>query len=358
VSHSSADVALSPRAVTPAGQLGSGVDPIAVDAPTYRDALTDYDSAIKANPSLPEPYNDRALVFMALGEHQKAFQDYSAALSRRADYFEALLGRAQLNLTLGNYSESVADCSQLLALSSDDKHALKIRARAFRGLGQLENAVKDEEKSRALPDLPSETYYTANDGYSRISQGFMLKVEVMPPVAQKGRELVEAGKLEEALAFFEKEFRTNPSEPYLFIGRATAFVRLARWADATNDLDHAAELSHRPDVQQSIAGVRRWAGIYHGLRLLTDDKAVEALQIFDSMVSAGEISASLFTARGWCYLALSRWGDAARDIEAASNLPRDDDDERDLDSLREATQKARAESVRPSKSPRKKRQGR
>jgi len=62
----------------------------------YKQAISDYDEAIKLNQNKPEGYNNKAIVLAAMGKNQEAFENYERALKADKNHTLTYYNRGNL----------------------------------------------------------------------------------------------------------------------------------------------------------------------------------------------------------------------------------------------------------------------
>jgi len=116
-------------------------------------ALADFDRALEINPRSAEAYNNRGLVHHLLGERVRALADFDQALQLRPRYAEALGNRAAARQAGGDSNGAVADYDRAIGIRPNWGEAYFGRAAVLHALGDLEAAIADY--GQALPLLPS-----------------------------------------------------------------------------------------------------------------------------------------------------------------------------------------------------------
>ncbi len=138
----------------------------AMDA--YDNALPEYSSAIKMNPTEPTYYTDRALVLSAIGESAEALTDINRAmqLEKQNDNLYLVLIRASLLNDNGRYAQALQDCENVIAQQPENALAYCMRGYAHKGLNHPTQALADFTKALSLdPDLDE-----AHDGMEELAE--------------------------------------------------------------------------------------------------------------------------------------------------------------------------------------------
>lgn len=112
----SAALALAPQ--TPAGiyqHRGAALAELGM----YRQAIRDYDTAVRLNPGYPDTYLDRGNAHHALHQPRHAVKDYSEAIRLRSDFAEAYANRAAVEMELGDAEAARSDAEKARSLGID-----------------------------------------------------------------------------------------------------------------------------------------------------------------------------------------------------------------------------------------------
>ena len=93
-----------------------------------REAISDFDTAIKLNPSFYQAYANRALVERRLGRDDLALADYNRALQINPSYDVAYIGRGNIYRQNKQIDLALADFNQAIAL--DDQRPARLSTTA------------------------------------------------------------------------------------------------------------------------------------------------------------------------------------------------------------------------------------
>lgn len=85
----------------------------------YENAIIDYDTAVRLNPSYPDTYLDRGNSHYQLDQLESALKDFSEAIRLKPDWGEAHANRAVIQAELGNTEESATDAENAKTLGVD-----------------------------------------------------------------------------------------------------------------------------------------------------------------------------------------------------------------------------------------------
>jgi tetratricopeptide (TPR) repeat protein len=90
--------------------------------------LADYDEALKLNPANTSALNNRAVLYSAKGEYDRAIQDLDQAIKLKPDYSLAFRNRGDAYRGKGDTERAVADYKQALASNPSEKLKQEVQA--------------------------------------------------------------------------------------------------------------------------------------------------------------------------------------------------------------------------------------
>ena len=124
------------------------------DLGRHKEAIVDYDDAIRLKPNYAEAYYNRGNAKDILRRHEEAIADYDDAIRLKPDLIAAYNNRGGAKNELGRHEEAIADCDDAIRLKPDLAEAYFIRGNAKIGLGRREEAIADyDDAIRLKPDL-------------------------------------------------------------------------------------------------------------------------------------------------------------------------------------------------------------
>lgn len=110
-------------------------------------AIEDYDKSIEINPRYAVTYNNRA---NNRTDYSKAIEDYNKAIELLPTYAEAYYNRGNATFNLGKYAEAIADYNKALDLNFNNAVIFHNRGAARNQLGDYKNAITDFNKAIAI----------------------------------------------------------------------------------------------------------------------------------------------------------------------------------------------------------------
>jgi hypothetical protein len=109
----------------------------------YKEALMDYDRAIRINPKLASAYNNRGLAYGALGRQTEAIADYSMAIQINPEQASTYNDRGNAYIDLGNYEQAIMDFDKAIRINPEYAGAYNNRGLAYGALGRQTEAIAD-----------------------------------------------------------------------------------------------------------------------------------------------------------------------------------------------------------------------
>lgn len=152
----------------------------------HREAIKDYDKALKLKPGNSKVYSERACCWQQLKKPDKALADFEAALLSDPEDVSAYISRAIFRQQQGELQSAMTDINKAISLEADCALAYSNRASVWTDLEQYERALRDHNKAVELEPDEAHFYY---------ARGFTLN------------HLKQYGK---ALADFEKTLKLQP----------------------------------------------------------------------------------------------------------------------------------------------------
>jgi len=250
-------------------------------------ALADFDQALAIDPRSAEAWNNRGIVLHALGNHGAARADFDRAIELRPRYAEALSNRATTRQAQGDLSGAVADLDRALGIKPDRAQVYVERAAVLQALGDLEGARADYD--RVLQLIPREV----------AAQVYHLRCGVFAAQRQWA----------EALADCNNALEIDPNLCLAHLSRGNMRYHLR---------DHAAPTDYatafRLNAQATANAI---------LRMLTADMREDADGVLENCRKHLRIcpdDAVAYSRRGLTLLLLGRDDEAAGDLEQAVRL--------------------------------------
>ena len=104
----------------------------------HKQAIADYNEAIRLNPEYADAYNNRGISYRRLGEDEQAIADYNEAIRLSPEDAAAYNNRGISYRNLGEYEQAIADHNEAIRLNPESKYAYNNRGHTYRRLGEDE----------------------------------------------------------------------------------------------------------------------------------------------------------------------------------------------------------------------------
>ena len=114
-------------------------------------AITDYNEAIRLNPSgASGAYYGRGIVKYDLGDNQGAIADYNEAIRLNPNDADAYYNRGNAKYALGDNQGAIADYNETIRLNPNYANAYYNRAILYKQLGEKQKALADYRESARI----------------------------------------------------------------------------------------------------------------------------------------------------------------------------------------------------------------
>jgi tetratricopeptide (TPR) repeat protein len=201
----------------------------------YQSAMNDYDRAIAmSSPGNPQYYNDRGLIWLAVGNNDRAMQDFDQAILLKSDFAIAYVNRGGALRNLKRPNEALVALTT--AIEHDPKERSAYENRAF--------VNEDASNWRAVYDDATKVIQLAPN----YRMGYELR----------GHAYLETGHQLEAIADFTKAILIDPNAIYNYRMRGRAFYLQGLYDSAAADFDAALRIDPKDsDTLSFINDLRR-----------------------------------------------------------------------------------------------------
>ena len=255
----------------------------------YKEAITDYNKAIKFNPRYAEVYSNLGVANNALGNYKEAIKDYNKAIELNSQFSEAYYNRGNVNDALGNYKEAIKDYTKAIELNPQDAEAYYNRGNVNDALGEHEVAIEDYNKAIEIDPQYAKAYYN------------------------RGNANYALGKYEEAIKDYKEAIKFNFQYAEVYNNRGNANRALGENEEAIEDYDKAIEI----DPQYAEAYYNRGNHANYVLK-----KYKEAIKDYTKAIELNPQDAVAYLNRGNANYALGEPEEAIEDYTKAIELDR------------------------------------
>jgi len=187
-----------------------------------REAIAEYDEAIRLEPYLAPAYNNRGNAYARLGQLERALPDYSEAIRLDPYYGLAYSNRGIAYVNLGKFELAIQDLDEAIRLEPNLAKIYNNRGTAYTRLGQLERAVQDYDEAIRLDPQYALAYTNRGIDYSRL------------------------GQFQRAIENYDEAIRLDSENAQTYAVRALAYTFLNMDTEAEQDFDSAVKLGFDP----------------------------------------------------------------------------------------------------------------
>lgn len=142
---------------------------IRVQSGALKEAMSDFNNAIRLNPSNDRAYTGRATARFSTGDIRGAIQDFDRAIAIAPTESTYYVGRGHAYMVSGNTDASIRDLTEAIRLDPNSAAAFNNRALAYRKKGDSAKALADYNSAISLNPAYALAY--ANRGHLFESQG-------------------------------------------------------------------------------------------------------------------------------------------------------------------------------------------
>lgn len=264
--------------------------------------------------------NDRAVAYMRLGRTKNALDDFNAAVKLLPEYAAIYNNRGNLLLSLGLTKEAIKDFDRALLLAPGYAAAYNNRAGALSKQREWRQAVEDFTQAvRLAPSNPAplsgrgRAYLKLNRPHAAM-RDFSRSVEADARFAVGYRDRAEAFlRLEEYEAAIEDLSRAiafDVNNPEIYVVRGRAYLATENLVAAVKDFSRALEIDPRSTSALELRGLT------YALSGATD----EASRDLNGALQLNPRSAVAFAYRAFVYKQLGQLEVARKDIDNALEL--------------------------------------
>ena len=124
----------------------------------FEKAFDDFNRTIHVNDEFAKAYSNRAALFVVAGDLLPAMNDYQRAIELEPNFAVAHRGRGRVCHLLGRLDDSIGHYDAAVQLAPDDAYAISSRADLLTDLGRYSEAARDYERSIELDPRSPEAY--------------------------------------------------------------------------------------------------------------------------------------------------------------------------------------------------------
>ena len=187
----------------------------------FKEAIADFDTAIKMNTGFYQAYANRALVERGMKKDDLAFADYNQSIQINASYGVAYVGRGNMYRERKQFDLALADYNHAVQIDPSDPRAYHNRGLVHQAQSQHAQAIDDFSKAISLAPTAAEPFnarglsYLATSDFKAALDDFNEVVKRDPASYEgwtnEGLALEQLGRRQQAFAAFAHAANLNPS---------------------------------------------------------------------------------------------------------------------------------------------------
>ncbi len=194
--------------------------------------IEDINAAIDCDPTLPQPYYNRAMHYFNQKEFKKAVDDFNSFVKYKTWGLnaEVFSNRGAALFSMGEHEKALADYDKAIERDSTYFFVYRNRAVTLKTMNRHEEAIKDW--TTCIQFRPGNyQFYT-----------------------ERGIAYFSISKFKDAVGDFTKAIELKPEDGSLFLRRSYCYFRLKMITEAKQDANKSKELGHnvRPDYFSAL----------------------------------------------------------------------------------------------------------
>jgi tetratricopeptide (TPR) repeat protein len=211
----------------------------------YEDAISQFTSAIGAEPSNDAYYYARGEAFEALHKENEAKADYEKTIVFAPKHVDAHVRLGAVHNRMGQFEEALAVLNHATALDKRNQGAYPEKVITLLNLGKYDQALKVSDTAIIIKDNPM-NYYWRGLIYNRLNNEFSAKKEFEKAIA-KDKKLVEprlalaelllkSGDSQAAMAQCNEILKTNDRNTAAYLMRSKVYKANIDFPHAIDDI--------------------------------------------------------------------------------------------------------------------------
>lgn len=257
-----------------------------LDQGKYREAIENYDRALKFKPDLPDVHLHRGIAYSRQNLYEQAIEEYGKALQLDSQLARACFDRGNIYFHQGRHRDALEDFNRALELNPNLADLYVNRGTVYSLQNLYEKAVKDYNQALQLNPNLAEAYANLGRVYSKQDQP------------------------QQAIENYNRALDINPKLVRVYIDRGIAYVKQNQYEQAIEDYSRALNLD--PRLAQACFN--------RGNVYFLQGRHREALEDFNHALTLDSNLANIYLSRGTLYSMQNRHGEALEDYAKALEL--------------------------------------
>jgi tetratricopeptide (TPR) repeat protein len=197
-------------------------------------AISDYDQAIRLNPSHANSFSNRGVAYAHKGDYDRAILNYGEAIRLNPNHADAFSNRGVAYARKGDYDEAIQNYDQAIRLNPKHASALYDRGNAYRRKGDYDRAIENYDEAIRLNPNHANAFSNRGVAYGR------------------------KGDYDRAIENYDEAIRLNPNYINAFYNRGNAYRRKRDYNRAVQDYDQVIHLDPKHADAYSSRGLIRF----------------------------------------------------------------------------------------------------
>ncbi len=290
------------------------------DAGEYKEAVIQYNRAIKMDPENHDYYNSRGVAYFEQGKYYYAISDFINAIRLKTNFARAYYNLAYSKYNLGDYNSAIDDVETSILYDPEYCNAQNLLGLIYNNTDNTDSAFLAFESARNC-DVEA-SLYPFNMAYMRYkSQEYEEAIEYFNEALEKGSTDISiynylgnsydvVGKYEESIDAHTRYIEGNPEDYVGFYNRGLVYYHMKDYLKAINDFEQSAVIEDSdPDIYLKLAQCHR------GL-----EQNEQAKSYFDEAISMNPENAEYFDARASFYASIEEYEKAIEDSQKSLQL--------------------------------------
>ena len=154
---STISILASPQYADPSARLVYAGNQL-VEEGRFREAISEYDEAVRLDPEFALAYANRGLAYDSLGQYERAIRNYDEAVRRDPQMAVAYNDRGLAYFSLDQHQRAIQDFDEAIRLDPKDALAYANRGFTYFSLSQHQQAIQDFDEAIRLDRQLADPY--------------------------------------------------------------------------------------------------------------------------------------------------------------------------------------------------------
>ncbi len=286
-----------------------------IELKNYRQAETDYQTALKINPTLAIADGGLAQIYYHQKDYAAALVSVDRAIQRDQDQINFYQCRALINKKLGDYPRILLDCKFILEHQPSDLPARWLNARTHFDMGSYQLAIFNFSQYLNLRnDCANAHYYRGicherldnrSDALIDLNRAIELKSDLAILYRRRGRILQQLGNFTGAMADYDRAIYLDPQMAQAYSNRADIYISRGDYPRALSQCNQAIHLDpHLVDAHYQRGIINTEVGNLHA-----------ALADYHRLIQINNRDIHAYIQRGWIYFRHGEYASVQTDCE-------------------------------------------